>query len=497
MKSIVVTNNKITFNMLFKPLIILSFIYMSWVIFCGRFYIDDLGRSLYGYTAWGYDGRPLSDLVMTILSMGSPLLDLTPIPQILAVFALSSSLAFWGVKYFNKSDPYLISAGLFFFISTPLFIENLSYKYDSLPMSLSVAVLLLSFGFKNRKVSFFLTSVSAIISLSLYQASIGLFITLTIIDLIHGRYLIINKSTLKDSLTTASIYALSFLIGVLFYKFVIVKIFASGGYSDLHSKTIPLDKNFLNHMIINIKKIYDWFLTPLFESSKYIFTFTFIALLSSILLISISTTDRFINKIANCFVLLALALLIFLSSFIHIALLNEPVFAPRVLISMTGFGLFTSYLIISAFKCRVKSYILITPYIVFSMIFSFSYANASKAQERTDELLSTSIYNDASHKNHSFDSVIVFGLMPSSLQRELIISRFPIMNSLIPLYLNNNWSWGSMLLKHYNLNLKPTEITADFKVKVCNETPFIDAKDYLLYALDHTLVIVFNKGFCS
>lgn len=496
MKNIDCIKDELKFTILFKIVFILAFIYVSWVIFCGRLYVDDLGRSLYGYTDWGYDGRPISDLIMTILSLGTPLLDLTPLPQIFSIIFLSASLAFWGVKYFNKNDAILVSLGLFFFISTPFFIENLSYRFDSLPMSLSLSVLIFSFGIKNRATSFFLTSLSAVISLSLYQASISLFITLAIIDLIHGIYFSKNKINCKESFSNTSIYATSLIIGFLFYKLVIVKVFSGGGYSNLHSKTIPINDDFFHALASNINTIYEWFLIPLFNSSKFVFIFTFSSLIISILLLSLSLAGNLIFKVTNFLILTILILLGFVSSFIHIAILSQPVFASRVLISFTGFGLLTSYLIINSLQNKAHSYILISPFLFFSMVFSFSYSNASKSQERTDELLSTSIYYDVSHSERHFESVVIYGVMPSSRQRDLIISRMPIMNSLIPLYLNNNWAWGAMLLKHYGLNLKPDELTEKHKEIICEKKPFIKTSEYSLYDYGATLIISFDNKNC-
>lgn len=54
-------------------------LYVLPIILTGRLYIDDLGRTLYGYSGWGLNGRPLSDAIMQTMSLGGELLDLSPL----------------------------------------------------------------------------------------------------------------------------------------------------------------------------------------------------------------------------------------------------------------------------------------------------------------------------------------------------------------------------------------------------------------------------------
>ncbi len=80
-------------NKLFAFLMGMSLLYVLPVILADRPYIDDLGRSVLGYTWWGLNGRPLSDVVMIALSMGHPILDLSPLPLLLGITILSLTLA--------------------------------------------------------------------------------------------------------------------------------------------------------------------------------------------------------------------------------------------------------------------------------------------------------------------------------------------------------------------------------------------------------------------
>ncbi|WP_288476618.1 glucosyltransferase domain-containing protein [uncultured Pantoea sp.] len=484
------------FQRIFRIVLPLSLLYISWIVFTGRLYLDDLGRSLYGYTSWGQDGRPASDLIMSALSFGAPIFDITPLPQILSVIVLSAALSLWGAKYLPKAGIAASVACVLYFILSPFFLENLSYRYDSLPMSLSLAALLLPYGLKNSFWSPFFHFISVFVSLSFYQASISLFILLLIVDVIHACPSKRDKGGLLYIIKQILVKALSLLAGFVFYKMVIAGSFASGSYSDEHSRIIKLDSTFFNVLYNNTTVIFSLLLNPLYKCSPFLFKFCALVLLASIIKISANSSALLKNKIINFLILFTLVVAGFFSCFAHIALLKTPVLAPRVMISFTGFFLLFSYLVVKAFDSKKSQLTLLTPVILFSFILSFSYANASSSQKELDKLISTSIYNDISHQDLTFKNVFIHGVMPISKQRALIVERLPIMNSLIPIYLNNNWSWGAMMLKHYLLDYNVETKIADPKKEICSLTPFSRSKDYSLYEKGDTLIVSFDKTGC-
>lgn len=63
------------------------------------YYIDDIGRSLEGYSGWSRNGRPLADLFFYALSFGAPLPDISPLPQILGIAFLSVGVYLTAKKY--------------------------------------------------------------------------------------------------------------------------------------------------------------------------------------------------------------------------------------------------------------------------------------------------------------------------------------------------------------------------------------------------------------
>ncbi|EBH2622998.1 hypothetical protein FKF64_24010, partial [Salmonella enterica subsp. enterica] len=53
----------------------LAIIYTFPLLTNQSFFVDDLGRSLYGGLGWSGNGRPLSDFIFYIINFGIPIID--------------------------------------------------------------------------------------------------------------------------------------------------------------------------------------------------------------------------------------------------------------------------------------------------------------------------------------------------------------------------------------------------------------------------------------
>ena len=131
----------------FTAFAIFSLMYIFPIVIANFYYIDDLGRSLSGYTGWNSNGRPLLSAISIILSDGKILMDISPWIQIAAVVVFSYSLILYIRKYAVEASVFQI-----FFIAVcgylNLFLlENFSYKYDSLGMILSLSLYFILFAF--------------------------------------------------------------------------------------------------------------------------------------------------------------------------------------------------------------------------------------------------------------------------------------------------------------------------------------------------------------
>lgn len=150
-----------------------SVIYVLPLIIANVSYIDDMGRSIDGY-GWIHDGRLLADYVVKGITFGNGIVTVFPFSLILsAVIYAVSGVVISSVLF--EIDSKLKRLSSFVFISSPFLLENMAYKFDALPMSLSVFFAVLPFLIKDS-IRFFVTSVIClVITLHLYQASAMLY----------------------------------------------------------------------------------------------------------------------------------------------------------------------------------------------------------------------------------------------------------------------------------------------------------------------------------
>lgn len=152
-----------------KAIVIISLAYVTPIVLTGGLYIDDIGRSLTGL-AWMHDGRVLTSAFMILLSGGYPVTDIFPIGN----FASSLLIALSGftiAKSFGINTRSLVPISLLILFS-PFMLENLSYRFDSLSMGISIVAICIPFLWYNKSLLFIVTSVICVyVSLQTYQAS--------------------------------------------------------------------------------------------------------------------------------------------------------------------------------------------------------------------------------------------------------------------------------------------------------------------------------------
>lgn len=93
-----------------------------------------------GYTGWARDGRPLAEMLMIALNFNMHITDLFPFPAILSVFLISVCLYFFSRMFISTDNKFiglLVPLGI---LSSPFLIENAMYRFDVLPMFISIAL---------------------------------------------------------------------------------------------------------------------------------------------------------------------------------------------------------------------------------------------------------------------------------------------------------------------------------------------------------------------
>lgn len=161
------------------------------VLIADRYNVDDWGRTVLGYSNWDRDGRPLAEVVMDILALGKPIVDFSPLCQIASIICLSY-LSVLASRKFGLYGPFTAACATLPLGANPFFLANLSFKFDSLPMALSMLFALLPTlqrdeASKHRVLPLLIGSGSLLGALCLYQPSLNAFLIFAIFECIFSQ----------------------------------------------------------------------------------------------------------------------------------------------------------------------------------------------------------------------------------------------------------------------------------------------------------------------
>lgn len=484
----------------------LCFLYIIPIILADRYYIDDMGRGQYGYYNWADNGRPLADFIFKFLVGGGQLTNASPL------FLLVGTVCFIFCCYeYHKSNPCLeisttakkawpfMSGLVFFYIyANPFMLENLSYKFDSLPMLLSLSILLLAFVKRQGLYEKLIPVIIITASLSLYQASIGMFVCLAVIECV--RYISTDKrKSVFDVLRLPLVRMIQLIIAYVIYAKLIQPLYLVGTYNIAHSELIELNFNgldiFAHNALIYINKIKE--VALVFKIQFIILSIFFVVYLFIVARQIIINEDGVNTASVVCLVIVTLSpVIVLMSSFGHLSLLKSPVFASRTIISFSGVLFYLAY-VSHQVLCRWRvgrTFSLIV--CVYFFISSYSYGNALKAQKESDQFIANAIVS----KIHEIDyngmkRVKIFGSQPSSTIRDSVILKYGYMRDLIPLHMINGWGWGGQMLALSGLKNR-VELGVNLG-DVCKAKISYKRREFFIRELDDILIVDFSKPECK
>ncbi|HAV1801610.1 TPA: hypothetical protein JG906_001927 [Enterobacter hormaechei subsp. steigerwaltii] len=418
-----------------KWLIPAGIISLAWlpVIFASRYYMDDLGRSVRGYYDWSPNGRPFAEAIFRAITFNNGMYDISPLYQILAFFIMGMCcvLLIKALRLQFTTNNLIISSLLFLM---PFYLENISYRYDSLTMALSCLLALYSYHLARNKPGYLWMALSLLIGvlyLSTYQTFISVFVIVSLLS-------VVKSAELLDGVKHEIKPAISFLLSYLIYSKFIAPLFITGQYNITHSQ-VSFDVALFKQNFIGA---FDY-LTGIIGHYEILILSINIAFIIFLLFKNINQKAK-AKSIVNFVIVTFVA---FIPVLIYLPL-KHPVFFPRVFV---GFGcvIAACALVLDAEKYKFSRYIVLANLVV-ALVLSLAYNRASDSMNLNDQLL----VNEIQQKTSPNDTIIVFGSQSRDAITQRLASSFPMINIMTPLYLNNeNW-WGKLLLNKYNINNK-------------------------------------------
>lgn len=429
---------------LLKPTLILASVYliaMSAIFRANFYYDDDIARALRGYAGWGFS-RELSNFLSQFLHADSYLTDVSPMPQIIAVFliALASVIAVYLITGEKEPSFWHFAAAIPIGLS-PYFLECLSFKYDAPYMALSVlfSVVPLLFCGGNQLVYVLYTVGGMVGMCTTYQASSGIFPMLVIV---MGICRWVRGEKTAQVLKFYAISAAGYVLGMLLFRKVIMT-----EYIDYSSTTVASVSELIPCAIANYKKYIVHFL----QGFKLEWLGVSFLICVCFLWTAVSISKQ--NKLATLMLVSVAMIVMFFLSFGVYPFLTSPLFAPR---SMYGIGCFIAFLGIFAATEKPKGYpakaaCLVLVWAFFA--FSFTYGNALSVQAQYTDFRITEAIDDLKEcealSSEEEVTLQITGTIGYSPVLENMLEDFPMIRKLVPVTFCGDGWWGEYGLRYY------------------------------------------------
>ncbi|ELR8593922.1 glucosyltransferase domain-containing protein [Escherichia coli] len=472
---------------------ILMLIFILPLILANVYYVDDLGRSMKGYTNWGLDGRPVSDLIMIVINLNYHLSDLYPLPLLIATATISYCFFVFNKTFFCENEVIALPFVFFF----PCFIyEALSYRFDSLTIlsSVSLSFLFLFINFRNIYFIFISKLTLCIIIFCIYQPSVNFLIIISLIKYFHinskgGSFNI--RSVLLDGLSVAS--------GAFVYMLFILPLFNV----DTNGMDHPGIANDAFKIIIsNMTEYYSFAYNSVSNSFIRIYLLSvFIVSIMCAVYLSISTPNRSTcdKALYSAFSVIVLVMSIPLSMASLLPLENSIATSSRVYIGVSALSILFFSVIHMTIKNNIITYIIISPALLYSLGFSYSYGNSLKMQNSIDEQIANELMIATRDINEESVKLVFVGEPKRSPVLINSSTNYPLINKMIPNYYGN-WIGPIRFLEHKGYKqLYAGYYTDDVNKgmsEYCSFQMIYTSPRFSLFKHNDILVVDFEKNDC-
>jgi len=287
---------------------------------------------------------------------------------------------------------------------------------------------------------------------------------------------------------------LQFIVGYLAYHFV-AKIYIEGEYNQTHSQIIDISMNGLSAAYATAKLFNDKIMSVVYEVPSLIYIILIISALYVVFIAIRGFGKKSLAGYLSVTILLFSPIIVYLLTFIHLSILKYPVITDRVLISFCGFLMFVMVVFYSSIKGKYLTSILMTPIILFTYVYSYTYGNALKYQKEYDVVLSQDISKTILDNDPDSKKIIkIYGTQNSSEQRTNAIRRFPSLETLVPWYYTFSW-WGTHMLKMYDI--KNTVTGSNDLESACHMHKISSDRRFMAFSNDETILISFESPKCN
>ncbi len=476
-----------------------------------RYYNDDLKRSLLGRQSWDATGRPLTNLLMRALQCYDyAMVDISPFTQLAAI----AVLAWIGVLIARRyviASPWLAALVAFPIGAQPFFLENLSYKFDALSMSLAMLLALVPIiALKNDRRGWWLGILSLFASLNLYQAAINAYLIFILLELVLKQ---LDGETPRDVFARFLQRLLQASITMVVYQ-LIVGIHVNGWVKEKSEKIHSLGQ--LGLIKDNIVAFHD-FIGASFNAHWWMYfgpVLLLVGLVPVVVGVRYAVETRLDQPAWVRAVLFATAILMPVLALACVPglmlFLVSPPIAPRELTSVGALlasGLIVTQAALRRWRRSDKWSLSAAWALAIGMcVIASAYGNALGAQKNYEERIAARLADDLAE----FDAggpahaVLLDGSAGYSPITTHIAEQFPLIQTLVPTYISAEDMFHTHIFLMYylgdfsDMRLDTDERALDLRprllAKTCQVAAARRTSAYSLYIIDESAVVAFGSA---
>ena len=456
-------------------------------------YVDDLERAMDGRLSWVRVGRPGADVLVEWLNFGRPATAVSPLYTLLAI-ALLSAVGVVCARAYGVRSPFWTALASLPLMAQPYALQAMSYGFDSLFMSVSLASAVIAALLVNLSNNWRVVAgawILQLLSFNLYQPGANGFLVMTGCLCVASALDLLNRSWQVLSLSRRLlISALIYVGGYGTYRLLIALFFEHrlNGYAVSSAELKPLNAALPLEVLKSAVEPLQQLLRD-FGHWPVVLPFLVLAVSYLVLLIQWRSWKVAVIAIAASLVVILVApggMLFLRESFVR---------HPRVLLYFgpLATSLILQLLAMSRLLHRPLWRLGVLPIIWLMVVFSYAYGHAFAAQDRFEQVRISRIVAAASSlqsrsPSQPFRSVAVKGTMPRSPVLQNTVRKFPLIDRLIPPLLDGNQTFSVTQLRFHGLELserRPRKIKDSFPQECVSSVDAICTGEFSLYKVDH------------
>lgn len=464
--------------------IVLSLLYVLPLILANVYYMDDLGRIMDGYSWTNADGRFASSLLMRSLSL-SPyiVVNLYPYYTMISAAIIAVSGYILCCLFGIEKDKTVKLSSLFLLVN-PFFLSNLAFKYDCLPMALSIFVLIIPFFFINKSHIFFTVVVflCSYLCFCLYQpTATGVFVIGSFYMLQYCKRNELQKVIyLFIKLLIATVFA--YVLWRATLSVMNIGLWGRGALSFLDPDFYFILSKQWNSFIALMKSL----------------SISYAIAISVFLVLSVYAFIRFITKLDAKRGFLAILILLFaiISTFAINFVTTANAITPR---TQTVYGLIFFILVYFLYDLRgnmakLRSFGILLV-LFFSFLLSSLFGQALKNQDDYNNFIISQVSSYLAANDHP--QLHIVGSIGVAPRNEMVMEFYPILKELTPIYSNEgffalcDFSKFGLVSEDFGKTFTDREMVLDElnKYPILNENKY-----YILRAKEDVFILDFNKS---